>query len=85
MNQSVREPDTISSEIKTLGLEPYVLQLEVDGLRIGILTGMFEQSSEYRNRSVACLLHERVKPLCKAVSALVRASRYTGGGRRDRP
>ena len=30
---------------------------------IAILTGIFSQQAEYGNRSVACLLHERVKPL----------------------
>lgn len=34
MNQPAREPDTISPEIKALGLETYVLQLEVDGLAV---------------------------------------------------
>ena len=41
------------------------LRMEVERLGIAILTGIFSQQAEYGNRSVACLLHERVKPLCK--------------------
>ncbi len=32
--------------------------------RTGILTGIFGQQAEYRNRPDGCLLHERVKPYC---------------------